>query len=184
MMDRTLAEAWRWDEPELDEIILSAIAFAPSARRRRGLRMPVDAPGLANLARAAVPPLYQPHLRYRSAVAGPIPTVTVNHLSQDASGPLSPPGSRPGLGWTQGHLKPSGSENLLRYRQRLALGRPRRYRCRPLISTRPIHSRWCRRSTSDLPPMNWSTVKVSERRTCDGHQASSTRGDRREAAPG
>ena len=26
MMDRALAEAWRWDEPELDEIILSAIA--------------------------------------------------------------------------------------------------------------------------------------------------------------
>ena len=25
MMDRALAEAWRWDEPELDEIILSAI---------------------------------------------------------------------------------------------------------------------------------------------------------------
>ena len=31
MMDRALAEAWRWDEPELDEIILSAIA---SSRRR------------------------------------------------------------------------------------------------------------------------------------------------------
>ena len=26
MMDRALAEAWRWDEPKLDEIILSAIA--------------------------------------------------------------------------------------------------------------------------------------------------------------
>ena len=25
MMDRALAEAWRWDEPELDEIILSGI---------------------------------------------------------------------------------------------------------------------------------------------------------------
>ena len=31
MMDWALAEAWRWDEPELDEIILSAIA---SSRRR------------------------------------------------------------------------------------------------------------------------------------------------------
>ena len=31
MMDWALAEAWRWDEPELDEIILSAIA--PSCRR-------------------------------------------------------------------------------------------------------------------------------------------------------
>ena len=31
MMDRALAEAWRWDEPELDEIILSAIV---SSRRR------------------------------------------------------------------------------------------------------------------------------------------------------
>ena len=31
MMDRALAEASRWDEPELDEIILSAIA---SSRRR------------------------------------------------------------------------------------------------------------------------------------------------------
>ena len=31
MMDRALGEAWRWDEPELDEIILSAIA---SSRRR------------------------------------------------------------------------------------------------------------------------------------------------------
>ena len=31
MMDRALAEAWRWDEPELNEIILSAIA---SSRRR------------------------------------------------------------------------------------------------------------------------------------------------------
>jgi len=31
MMDRALAEAWRWDEPELDEIILSGIA---SSRRR------------------------------------------------------------------------------------------------------------------------------------------------------
>ena len=31
MMDQALAEAWRWDEPELDEIILSAIA---SSRRR------------------------------------------------------------------------------------------------------------------------------------------------------
>ena len=31
MMDRALAEAGRWDEPELDEIILSAIA---SSRRR------------------------------------------------------------------------------------------------------------------------------------------------------
>ena len=36
----------------------------------------------------------------------------------------------------------------------------------------------------ELPPMNWSTVKVSNRRTDDGHQASSTRGDCREAAPG
>ena len=31
MMDRELADAWRWDEPELDEIILSAIV---SSRRR------------------------------------------------------------------------------------------------------------------------------------------------------
>ena len=31
MMDWALAEAWRWDEPELDEIILSGIA---SSRRR------------------------------------------------------------------------------------------------------------------------------------------------------
>ena len=31
MMDRALAEALRWDEPEFDEIILSAIA---SSRRR------------------------------------------------------------------------------------------------------------------------------------------------------
>ena len=31
MMDRALAEAWRWDAPELDETILSAIA---SSRRR------------------------------------------------------------------------------------------------------------------------------------------------------
>ena len=31
MMDRALAEAWRWDEPEVDEIILSA--FASSGRR-------------------------------------------------------------------------------------------------------------------------------------------------------
>ena len=31
MMDRALAEAWRWDEPELDEIILSGIE---SSRRR------------------------------------------------------------------------------------------------------------------------------------------------------
>ena len=31
MMDRALAEAWRWDEPELDEIILSGI----QASRRR-----------------------------------------------------------------------------------------------------------------------------------------------------
>ena len=31
MMDRGLDEAWRWDEPELDEIILSAIV---SSRRR------------------------------------------------------------------------------------------------------------------------------------------------------
>ena len=31
MMDQALAEAWSWDEPELDEIILSAIA---SSRRR------------------------------------------------------------------------------------------------------------------------------------------------------
>ena len=31
MVDRALAEAKRWDEPELDEIILSAIA---SSRRR------------------------------------------------------------------------------------------------------------------------------------------------------
>ena len=26
MMDRALAEAWKWDEPELDEIILPAVA--------------------------------------------------------------------------------------------------------------------------------------------------------------
>ena len=31
MMDRALAEAWRWEKPELDEIILSPIA---SSRRR------------------------------------------------------------------------------------------------------------------------------------------------------
>ena len=31
MMDGALAEAWRWDEPELDEIILSGIQ---SSRRR------------------------------------------------------------------------------------------------------------------------------------------------------
>ena len=31
MMDRALAEAWRWDEPELDETILSGIA---SSHRR------------------------------------------------------------------------------------------------------------------------------------------------------
>ena len=31
MMDRALAEAWRWDEPELDEVFLSAVA---SSRRR------------------------------------------------------------------------------------------------------------------------------------------------------
>ena len=31
MMVRALAEAWRWDEPQLNEIILSAIA----ASRRR-----------------------------------------------------------------------------------------------------------------------------------------------------
>ena len=31
MMDRALAEAWRWDDPELDEIFLSAIE---SSRRR------------------------------------------------------------------------------------------------------------------------------------------------------
>ena len=31
MMDRALAEAWRWDEPELDETILSGIE---SSRRR------------------------------------------------------------------------------------------------------------------------------------------------------
>ena len=31
MMDRALAEAWRWDEPALDEIILSGIE---SSRRR------------------------------------------------------------------------------------------------------------------------------------------------------
>ena len=31
MMDRALAEAWRWDEPELDEVFLSAIE---SSRRR------------------------------------------------------------------------------------------------------------------------------------------------------
>ena len=31
MMDRALAEAWMWDEPELDEIMLSAIE---SSRRR------------------------------------------------------------------------------------------------------------------------------------------------------
>ena len=31
MMDRAMAEAWRWDEPELDEITLSRIE---SSRRR------------------------------------------------------------------------------------------------------------------------------------------------------
>ena len=33
MMDRALAEAWQWDEPELDEAIVSGIE---RARRRAG----------------------------------------------------------------------------------------------------------------------------------------------------
>ena len=33
MLDRVRAEAWRWDEPELDEIILST--FASSRRRAK-----------------------------------------------------------------------------------------------------------------------------------------------------
>ncbi len=36
----------------------------------------------------------------------------------------------------------------------------------------------------DLPPMNWSILKVSRRRTENGYEASQTRRDRLEAAPG
>ena len=32
LMDHSLAEAWRWDEPELDEILLAGI----ETRRQRG----------------------------------------------------------------------------------------------------------------------------------------------------
>ena len=74
--------------------------------------MRVDAPDLASAAGAATPSHYRPHPRYRSAAtvvagAGLLPTVTVNHLNQDASGTLSPPGSRTGLRWLRGGGKTS-----------------------------------------------------------------------------
>ena len=92
--------------------------------------MRVDAPDLANAAGAATPSHYRPHPRYRSAAtvvagAGLLPTVTVNHLNQDASGTLSPPGSRTGLRWLRGGGKTSDCGGFGQCRHRSALGKPR-----------------------------------------------------------
>ncbi len=74
--------------------------------------MRVDVTDLARAAGAAVPSLYRPHPRHRSAVtgvagAGVLTTVTVNRLNQDASGTLSPPASRAELTWLRGDGKTS-----------------------------------------------------------------------------
>ena len=92
--------------------------------------MRVDAPDLANAAGAAVPSHFRPHPRYWSvatgvAGAGLLPTVTVNHLNQDASGTLSPPASRTGLRWPRGGGKTSDCGDFRQCRQRSALGKPR-----------------------------------------------------------
>ena len=92
--------------------------------------MRVDAPDLAETARAAVPSLYRPHPRYRPAVtcvagARLLPTLTVNRLNQDASGTLSPPVSRTALRWARGDRKTSDCRDFGRRCQRSALGKPR-----------------------------------------------------------
>ena len=105
MMDRALAEAWRWDEPELDEIILSGIQGESSACQRRGLRMQVGMRERANGTIVTGPWLDRPAPRRPSpvatkakgaqpqqpvlALAGP-PTVTLTHLKPDATGTLAP----------------------------------------------------------------------------------------------
>ena len=97
--------------------------------------MRVDAPDLAKAAGAAVPSHYRPHPRYRSAAtgvagAGLLPTFTVNHLNQDASGTLSPPASRTALRWPRGSGKTSDCGDFGQCRQRSALGKPRTSRLR------------------------------------------------------
>ena len=92
--------------------------------------MRVDATDLAKAAGAAVPSLYRPHPRYRSAAtgvagAGLLPTVTVNHLNHVASGTLSPPASRAELRWPRGDGKTSDCGHFGQSGQRSALGKPR-----------------------------------------------------------
>ena len=92
--------------------------------------MRVDAPDLANSASDAVPSHYRPYTRYGSAItgvadAGLLPTVTVKHLNQDASGTLSPPASRAGLRWARGGGKTSDCGDLGQCGQRSPLGKPR-----------------------------------------------------------
>ena len=111
--------------------------------------MRVDAPDLANAAGAAVPSHYRPHPRYWSvatgvAGAGLLPTVTVNHLNQDASGTLSPPASRTGLRWPRGGGKTSDCGDFRQCRQRSALGKPRTSRIDALTgrASRAILALW------------------------------------------
>ena len=92
--------------------------------------MRVDAPDLAEAARAAVPSIYRPHPRYRPAATGVtgahlLATVIVNRLNQDASGTLSPLASRTGLRWARCGRKPCDFRDFGQRRQRLALGKPR-----------------------------------------------------------
>ena len=92
--------------------------------------MRVDAPELDDAAGAAVPSLFRPHRRIRSAAigvagAGLLPTVTVNRLNQDASGTLSPPASGTDLRWPRGDGKTSDCGDFCQPGQRSALGKPR-----------------------------------------------------------
>ena len=92
--------------------------------------MRVDATDLARATGAAVPSLYRPHPRHRSAVtgvagAGVLQTVTVNRLNEDASGTLSPPASLAELRWPRGDGKTSDWEDSGQSGQRSALGNPR-----------------------------------------------------------
>ena len=94
------------------------------------MRMRVDAPELDDAAGAAIPSLFRPHLRIRSAAigaagAGLLPTVTVNRLNQDVSGTLSPPASGTDLRWPRGHGKTSDCGDFCQSGQRSALGNPR-----------------------------------------------------------
>ena len=113
MMDRALAEAMRWDEPELDEIILSAIASSRPARGGRGLRMRAASHEWGNGTGAPLPHRGQPMPPYRTALraaagAVQLPTAAVNGWNSDATGTLSPRHSRPRLGRARGWQETSG----------------------------------------------------------------------------